>query len=76
MTISEFINAPIQDLAELVLDQTRWSKYDHGQQISEATLNEIADAVDLLAPDVLLGIQIRRERKQIVFKCNQLKSAS
>jgi hypothetical protein len=72
MTLLEFINAPVQSLAKAVLDETRWSKYDHGQHISEATLNEVADAIGLSAPDILLGIQLRRKRKRIASKCNSM----
>jgi len=63
MTIEEFLNTPIADLAKRSgIAKENLSRYLRGKPLTERTLNRLAVALDMPIYKVLEGIVIRRKK--------------
>ena len=66
MTIEEFLNAPIADLAKAsgIAKENLW-RYLNGQALTEKTLNRLAIGLNMPSYKVLQGVVMRREKNCI-----------
>ena len=75
MTIEEFLDAPIADLARAsgIAKENLW-RYLNGQPLTEKTLNRLAIGLDMPVYKVLEAIVIRRKKNCINLQpCANLK---
>lgn len=65
MTISKLVYSSQRELAELTgIDSFQWSRFDNGSLTSERTINKIAKALKLQPHEVLMGINLRRQKRR------------
>jgi transcriptional regulator with XRE-family HTH domain len=66
MTIEEFLNAPISELAKAsgIAKENLW-RYLNGQPVTEKTLNRLAIGLDMPVYKVLEAIVIRRKKEVV-----------
>jgi len=62
MTVDEFVKSPYSRLSELTgISKVVWSYYFNGKRgISEKTLRHIAERLGMSIPDLLKGLEQRR----------------
>lgn len=61
MSVNEFKKIGLNELAAKTgLDKTRWSKYFNGQLMTEAVLNEAAQALEMQPHVLLFAINQKR----------------
>jgi transcriptional regulator with XRE-family HTH domain len=66
MTIEEFLNAPISDLAKAsgIAKENIW-RYLNGQALTEKTLNRLSKGLDMPSYKVLEAVVMRRKKNCI-----------
>ena len=67
MPIKEFKEISLNDLAARTgLDKTRWSKYFNGQLMTEAVLNQSAEALGMQPHILLFAINQKRLHRNAI----------
>ena len=67
MPIKEFKEISLDDLAARTgLDKTRWSKYFNGQLMTEAVLNQSAEALGMQPHILLFAINQKRLHRNAI----------
>lgn len=71
MTVEDFVNEPLNSISAITrIDKSNWSKFFAGKMISEKTLNKASKALKMTPDELLKGINLRRNQKNVVISHN------